>query len=156
MMTDEQFDIYVDQAYDELMKKQDLLTKNHDLGKHKDFWFDQTTGILQFKDQSGKVEVEVMATPIGSFSTKSNTWQWAWANESFLKPLRSKAENLKQLVELTGFDVFQAPIIKADERMAWELAAMSVKQLNALGCYRAPNSNNAFIFLAIEQFATSR
>ena len=155
MMTDEQFDAFVEQAVAALEKKQDGLTKDYGLGKHKSFWFDQTSSLLQFKGDAGNSEVEVVVTPIGSFSTKSNTWQWAWANQSFVEPLRIKAEDLKQLGELTGFDIFQKPTFKADEQMAWELAAMSVHQLNALGCYRAP-TDNAFLFLAIEKFIKSR
>lgn len=149
-MTDEQFDAFVAQTYNEMQKKQDKLIREQGLGTYKSFWFNQLTSTLQFKDEADIIKVEALVTPIGTFSHKSNTWQWVWANPSFVEPLRLKAERLKQLKELTGFDIFEMPMISADEQMAWELTAMSVQLLDALGCYRAP-SNMTSLFVAIHQ-----
>jgi hypothetical protein len=150
MMTDKQFDAFVAQAVRALEQKQDLLTDTYGLGKYEEFWFDQSTGVLQFKDATGCVQSEATVTPIGSYSQKSRTWQWAWANDSLAEMLRKKAEELKLLYDLTGFEVFQTSVFKADEQMAWELAAMAVHQLGSLGCYRIP-TGRLHVFLSIDQ-----
>jgi hypothetical protein len=156
-MTDDEFDAFVQQATEQLRAKQEQLTKGYGLGTYPDFWFDQEKGTLQFKDSCGHVGVEATIIPIGSFSTKSLTWQWAWANESVVGRLREKAESMKGLYELTGMNVFQTPVIEADEPMAWELAAMSVRYLESVGVYRMPTGGGKLmIFLAIESIASPK
>lgn len=149
MMTDDEFDTFVEQAVEQLQRKQDQLTESNRLGTYPDFWFQQETGTLQFKESDGTVALEATIIPIGSFSTRSMTWQWSWANQSVIGPLREKAESLKGLFDLTGINIFQTPTFEADEEMAWELAAMSVRYLESLGCYRMP-MDHLMVFVAIE------
>jgi hypothetical protein len=92
------------------------MTKAYGLGHFKDFWFDQPSGKLQFKDANGVVRVEAEVTPIGSFSKKSSAWQWGWANKSLVESLRLKAEKLKDLADLTGIESFKLPAGKPTKR----------------------------------------
>jgi len=151
MMTDEEFDTFVEQAIDQLQRKQDKLIESNRLETYPDYWFQQDTGTLQFKKADGTVGVEASIIPIGSFSTRSQTWQWAWANQSIIAPLREKAKSLKGLLDLTGMDVFQKPTVEADEDMAVDLAAMSVLYLESLGSYRIPMpEHQLLVFVAVE------
>jgi hypothetical protein len=149
MMTDEDFDDFVEHATDELERKQDFLTASHGLGQYESLWFDGMTGTLQFKDADAHVRVEASVTPIGSFSEKSGTWQWAWANRSVVESLRQKSEKLKELHDITGMDVFMTPTFEADEKTAWEIAAMAVSHLACMGCYRIP-TEHLYVFLGID------
>lgn len=63
-------------------------------------------------------------------------------------PLRDQASQLRVLAQLTGMPIFDAPGFTAQPEIAGELAAMSVKHLGALGCYRAPGAS-ADVYLAI-------
>ena len=45
-------------------------------------------------------------------------------------------------------EVFRLESFDADENMAWELAAMAVAQLGAVGCYRG-SAAHLWVFLAI-------
>jgi hypothetical protein len=151
-MTDDEFDAFVAESVEELERKQDKLQNEFGLGTHADFLFDQATGTLEFKDASGAVRVRADVTPIGSFSERSETWQWAWANESLLPALRERAQECRALETATGFAVFGQAVLKAAPDMPWELAAMAVRQLDALGCYRPPSSGGV-LFLAIHEIA---
>jgi hypothetical protein len=151
-MTDEEFDAFVAESVEALEKKQEKLQEEFGLGSHADYLFDQATGTLEFKGSSGVVQVRAQVVPIGSFSERSETWQWAWANESLLPELRGQAEQCRGLETATGFGVFGQPVVKADPEMPWELAAMAVRQLDAHGCYRAPISAGA-LFLAIRDIS---
>ena len=71
MMTDEEFDTFVEQATEQLRRKQDQLTESNRLGTYPDFWFQHETGTLQFKEADGTVALEATIIPIGSFSTRS-------------------------------------------------------------------------------------
>ena len=150
-MTDEEFGAFLSSATEELSKKQDLLTEQYGLGTWSRWWFDQTTEKLQFFDKADNLKVEADVLEMGSYSPKSHTWKWAWGNSTVLPALRKKAEPLKELEDSTGFEIFgyEHAFEIEDEVMAWELAAISVKHLSALGCYRAPSDGGPINFLAI-------
>jgi hypothetical protein len=149
-MTDEEFETFLSSAYEELRHKQDLLMNQYGFGTRKRWWFDQTTEKLQLFDDADNLVIEADVLQIGTYSPKSNTWKWAWGNKSLLPGLRKKAEPLKELEDITGFEIFgcEDPFDIQGEAMAWELVAFSVRHLAALGCYRAP-SDGPTIFLAI-------
>jgi hypothetical protein len=150
-MSDEEFEDFLSTAVEELKQKQNYLKDQYGLGTGGRWWFDQTTETLQFFDEADELEVEADVVQIGSYSSKSNTWKWAWGNTSLLPDLRKKAECLKELEDITGLQLFScehAFEIEGEE-MAWELAAISVKHLGALGCYRAPVVDGPHVFLAI-------
>lgn len=63
---------------------------------------------------------------------------WGWANESFTNEIREEGDVLKGLKRLTGYGVFEKQGFECDENMAYEVAAMAVNYLNALGMYKIP------------------
>jgi Family of unknown function (DUF6882) len=152
-MTDQEFEIFLQDANDELKKKQAALSRDYALGEMKRWWFERQTAKLQFIDSHDQLAVEADVIDIGSYSPKSNSWKWAWGNASILPELRQKAEPLKRLQDITGLDLFgNANAFSVnDEAMAWELTAMAVKYIQAMGCYRAPSSSTEgpHTFLAI-------
>lgn len=152
-MTDEEFDTFAQESNDELDGKQNTLMKTFQLSKWEAFFYDTPSGLLQFKDKTDKVRVEAQTSPLGSFSANSDTWQWAWANKSTPPAVRKQAESPKQLYKLTGMDVFKMPTIEIDESMSWELVAMCVKHLDALGVYSMPAGPNGDlqVFVAIRE-----
>ncbi len=140
-MINDNFDRFLRSAMDELKEKQSLLEAEHHLGSHARWSFDQDMGLLEMYDADERKVVEADVIFIGSHAGNANTWRWAWSNESLLPRHREKSAPLKALGDLTGLDLFileQAFSID-DEPMAWELAAICVKFLNALGVYRAPH-----------------
>ncbi len=151
-MTGEEFDNFVNAANEELEEKQDQLGEKHGLGSFARWHFNQETSLLQFFDKKDRLAVEADVIDIGSYSPKSNTWKWAWSNESVLPPLREKSARLKELEGVTGIALFsqEAAFEVEDEAMAWELAAIAVKHLGAIGVYRVPSSSGGpHGFLAI-------
>ena len=151
-MNEEEFEAYLAEASEELRFKQDALTSEFGLGQYSRWWFEQKTAILQFYDDNDVLGLEADIVDIGSYSPKSKTWLWAWANVSVLPELRHESEKLKELRDVTGYELFENHhTFHVDEGMAWELAALAVKHLDAKGCYRAPSSAGGnFSFLAIK------
>lgn len=150
-MSDEEFEAFLSSATEELSKKQDSLKEQYGLGTWSRWWFDQRTETLQFFDEADNLVIEADVVDIGSYSPKSNTWKWAWGNTSLLPGLRKKAEPLKELEDITGFEIFgyEHTFEIEDEVMAWEFVAISVKHLRAIGCYKAPSADGPTLFLAI-------
>jgi hypothetical protein len=151
-MDDREFQNFLDTSQRELRLKQDALEKWWRVGLHSRWFLDQSTHSLQFFDHSDRLSVQADVIEIGSFATGPSTWKWAWANDSVIPSLRKKAEPLRELVDITGFELFgQTSAFKIEgEEMAWELTAISVRHLGAKGCYRAPSSSSPLhTFLAV-------
>lgn len=146
-MTDNEFEKFLDICYGELENKQELLFSQYNLGEYDEYWYDQATESIQFKE-AGKVRLVFTIVPIGSWSGKSNTWMWAWANQSITDELRSQSAKIKDLANYTGYDIFVQEGFNADEVMAHELTSMAVHYLNALGMYIVP-SDTLKSFLAL-------
>jgi hypothetical protein len=148
-MTDAEFDSFVAESMEALERKHVELSERFGLGSWARWDYDLNTERLRFSDVNGRCCVEATAIEVGSFSNKSNTWKWAWANQSIPDKSRAKSVRLRELFDTTGFEIFQLEVFEADEQMAWELAAMAVAHLSALGCYQGP-SGHLHVFLAIE------
>jgi len=151
-MTEQEFNHFLTSALDELWEKQEKLESEHGFGTFSRWFYDQATEMLELFDENDKKVVIAEVINIGSFASNSNTWKWAWSNESVLPNLRKKSETLKTLGAITGLGLFtdESAIAIENEDMAWEIAAMSVRQLGAKGIYRAPSSSKLLSsFLAL-------
>jgi hypothetical protein len=152
-MTDDEFYAFLETARAELEQKQAALTREYGFGSFSRFWHDQEQERLRFFDAADNLALEVSVIYLGSYVEQAHTWQWAWANKSMLPHVRQQAAPIRALHELTGVEIFdEEDVIEIDdEAMAWELAAMAIKHLGALGGYRAPSSRNAGLktFMAI-------
>lgn len=149
-MTDEQFDEFVNNCYEELEVKQNKMAEFYNIGSYQNYWFDQVTRTLQFKNNE-KVELEFDIICIGTWAQKKNTWMWCWVNESFTDECRKDAEPVKKLKKITGFDIFASEGFDCNEEMAFELTAIGVKHLDALGMYRIPGEkSHLYVALMIE------
>lgn len=149
-MTNEQFSLFLSSAMDDLWKKQNRLKDEYGFGSFSRWLFDQDDEQLDLFDANNDQVLSAKVIIIGSYTTDRKTWKWGWSNESLLQNLRDKAESLKALKDITGISIFDSdehfPL--ENEQMAWELAAMSIRQLDALGVYKAAYEQLS-VFMAI-------
>ena len=54
---------------------------------------------------------------IGSWSGKSNSWMWSWANESVADYARIKSNRLKDLQKITGDEIFINSLLNAIKKL---------------------------------------
>jgi len=157
-MTDDDFEIFLATATDELKSKQEILTKTYGFGTHKRWMFENDDKAkLQFFNTEDQLVIAADIIDIGSYSPSANTWKWAWAYESINPSLKQQSLRIKELEDFTNLTIFgEDKAVAADEYLAWELAAMAVKHLGALGCYRAfssaRNVNMFFAIMAVHRF----
>lgn len=149
-MTEAEFEDFLQQCTDELRGKQARLEAEYGLGKMGRWKLDHHEGVLDFFDAQGSHRLRFPVVPLGTWASVPETWKWGWANSHIEAPLRDKAAVLKELAAITDYELFaDAEPVAADEGMAWELAAVAVHHLQAIGCYRAPN-RETFLFLALQ------
>lgn len=151
-MTDQEFETFLDTSVAALRQKQGALEPDFGFGTHARWHFDQAAGTLALFDVSDRKLLEADVVDLGSYAVNSGSWMWAWANESVSPSLRDRAAALKELADLTGVALFAsiAPFKLDSESMAWDIAAMCVRHLGALGVYKAASpSGTMATFLAI-------
>lgn len=134
-MSEDPFDVLIETAMAELMSKQESLQQQYGLGGMARWWLDQDPGSLSFLDELDGEIVRALIINIGSFAPNRSSWKWAWSNPAVPDPLRQRALPLKELQAITGFELFgeKEAFSVEDEAMAWELAALAVQHLNAVG-----------------------
>lgn len=151
-MNELQFEEFLSSAVEALQAKNDLLRQQHGIGSFARWDHNGEVGELTFSNPDDADNLVVRTTEIGSYSLKTETWLWAWANESFADAERAKAAKLKKLFDKTGMRIFTDPHFDCDEYLAWELAAVSVQYLEGTGCYRGP-AEHLWIFWSIDSLA---
>ncbi len=147
-MTEKELEIFLNECYNEFEEKQQTLLEQYGISQFEEYWYDQQTSILQFKD-AGRVQLEFKIIFIGTWAPQQATWLWAWGNASMMDHVQQESAKLKELAEITGFDEFIEPLLEdTDEIMAYEAAAMAVHHLKALGMYKVPG-DTSHLFLAL-------
>ncbi|WP_328719531.1 hypothetical protein OHT52_08570 [Streptomyces sp. NBC_00247] len=106
-----------------------------------DRWdLDQTTGTITwtFPDKTATAPAQIL----GSFSSTSNSWLWAWANPSILPGMSRDARGFQDWAEANGHPGLAQPKIEADATVAATLAALAVRVTEATGYYRSQGSSS--------------
>lgn len=116
-------------------------------GEHERWDWYQETAKLIFSHK-GKPQVEADIHFSGTYSTKSETWMWAWANESLDERVKSSSRQVKEIGEDLGLKQLVAGRYSATEVDGWEMTSVLAKHLNAIGVYRT-QSDNGFIYMVV-------
>lgn len=146
-MIDEEFGGLLNFCYAELDAKQDYLINEYQLGSYDDFFYDQERKVLQFINGNQEL-LEFYVLFIGTWSENCNTWMWAWENSNMTIDVRKEASVIKGLAETTGFNIFDTPSFECNEGDAYDITALAVHHLEAMGMYRVPEEDG-HLFLAI-------
>ncbi|ANI87944.1 hypothetical protein A9P82_00590 [Arachidicoccus ginsenosidimutans] len=133
-------------SYEYLYAQQDLCEDKYLLGKHERYYYDQDTGLITFSNND-KPCIAFKFENVGSVSYISDTWLWAWANDSCLKNVTTEILTVKELGQLNNFDKLYTDKWEADIYDGWEMTAISAYALKSIGVYRVPNDEeNIFHF----------
>ena len=135
-MNESQFEDFLADAVEAVNAKNHLLRQGFGIGHFARWDYDGRRGELTFSNPGDAEVVVAETTSLGTYSLETETWLWAWANNSLPERVRERAEPLKRLSDRTGMRIFADPHSGCDEYLAWELAAASVQHVDGLGCYR--------------------
>ena len=116
-------------------------------GEHERWDWHQETATLIFS-HNGKPQVEANIQFSGTYSTQSETWMWAWANESLDEKVKSSSRDIRAMGEELGLKQLVAGRYAATEVDGWEMTSVLAKHLNAIGVYRTP-SDTGFTYMVV-------
>src|SRR5262249_7944289 len=127
-MADDDFAVFVNSAVWELDQKEKSLEEKYKFDLSARWTFEPDPPTLKFFDKNDKLHLTCDVVEIGSYSPSTQSWRWGWSNESITPKMREQGLPLKQLQQITGKDYFGFEgVFSADEIMAWQLAAISVR-----------------------------
>ena len=113
--------------------------------------YDRETRTIRFFGDPVETAVIADVTIAGSFSTRTNTWLWAWANETYLDSERAKVAPLRVFGEVRGIEKFQSAQWAAEEVDGWKVTQIAADLLGAAAIYRAP-MDHLLIFMLLNNF----
>lgn len=138
------------EAVHQLMAKQDQLKANYGMSSYPRFDYDVEAGTLTFSENT---QVRVCADIQVVGTTGSKDWLWGFANDHWPDRVVADMEAVWQfgldneIEELTTRYVEDVDL----NQLGWELTAVAVRILDAVGAYRPPSSDKpGALFLLIK------
>jgi hypothetical protein len=108
--------------------------------------FDDKAGTLTFSDPS-RPSIVADVRLVGSYSTKSNTFQWAWQTFDECAPEAHEIARLRIFGEVRGVAKLTTATLKCDEAEGWEMASLAGYVLGTEAMYRAPFHHQRWFML---------
>lgn len=149
-MDTEDYNSFAQKCVDDLKILQNKFQEKYSLDWYENWFYNQNTGLLKFS--SNEVELNFKYFEVGSFSEKSNTWMWSWANEDNLDHIKQPTKLIKEFGHSANFSKLTDRHFQSDEFEAWEFTAIAAKLTNSIGVYRPVNQDQLQIFLVITEF----
>ena len=150
---DDAYNNLLNECVIEVSGKNQKLAHEYGLGSFERWDINQEIGELVFSD-NGVSRLVCSVTMLGSFSDKSETWMWGWANPSLLEPLTRDTNALRVYGADNGIEDLTVEKTSATEDEAWALSALACRVLDGLGLYRGP-TGNGFVVMMIKSINQS-
>jgi hypothetical protein len=111
------------------------------LGAARRWELDQTNGLLHwfFPDRTATAPAQI----VGTWLPASQSWLWAWANNSIPPELARDSRAVRDWAEENGHPSLTVPKIEADKEKAATMAALAVRISGATGFYRGAGESDA-------------
>jgi hypothetical protein len=104
-----------------------------------DRWdLDQRTGLITwtFRDKTATAPAQIL----GSFNAATESWLWAWANDSILPDMSRDARTVRDWGQAHGHRALIEPKVHGDASTAGALVALAVRITRATGYYKGGDS----------------
>jgi hypothetical protein len=108
--------------------------------------FDDKASTLTFSDPT-RPSIIADVRLVGSFSTKTNTFQWAWQTFDECAAEAHDIARLRVFGEVRGLSKLTTANWKCDEAEGWELASLAGYVLGTEAVYRAPFDHQRWFML---------
>jgi hypothetical protein len=122
------------------------------IGDRGEWYFDVDARTLALSDP-GEAPVLADVRLVGSYSTRSSTFQWSWALYDEQHPLIAGIADLRTFGEVRGLTRLTETWWKAEQVDAWEMTSLAGYLLGFEGVYRAPyEEDDLYWFMLLDRF----
>ncbi|MES2278491.1 MAG: hypothetical protein V4592_20840 [Bacteroidota bacterium] len=146
MESSEKFESYANDCLQELMPLQEEFMRIYDIDSYEEWYYDHGVGAFHFKSHDGR-NLYFKYIDVGSFSTKANTWNWSWDNNSTPRHVKKGLEKVQAFGEANHFNELTQGLFEGDEYTGWAMNAVAAKLLSAIGMYRIPQEHLFIYFI---------
>jgi hypothetical protein len=128
-------DRFLAQATAEFNKKQAAMERDWKVDSHKQWGFDQTTGVLKLEFADG-AELHADGQILGSYSAGDGSWEWAWHNPNSLRAISRDSRKVREAGKKYDIAYLQAGVLPVpnQEYVAY-LCAIGLKATGSIGIY---------------------
>ena len=146
-----EFEDFVGQATAYLVACNEKAQRHFGIGNYPRYEYDLHRGEIWWsEDEVPKVRGKLIV--VGTLSTKSDTWLWAWANPHFADIPLGPIDQVRDFGAAEGIAKLSEEKWAAEDVDGWEMTAVSARLLEAQGGYRSPNKLGA-LFLLFNELA---
>ncbi|MCG8315482.1 MAG: hypothetical protein MI976_19920 [Pseudomonadales bacterium] len=136
-------------SFEYLQKVQESFMETYKVGEHERWDWYQETGKLIFSHE-GEPVVECDIDFVGTISTQSNTWMWAWANDSLTDIIKNKSRCVREIGDENNYLKLACALWLANEVDGWEMTSIMAQATNAIGAYRTPDEHG-FAYMVVSR-----
>ena len=130
----ESFDSFLTKTMERLAIEQEHFKIKYSIDNYDHCDYHQPSGIFTFSNDIDKLFFAYQV--IGTFSTKSNTWLWSWANNNTYPNVRIDSEKIKIFGLENNYEKLTKSKWDAEEVDGWEMLSIANWLLRPLGVYR--------------------
>jgi hypothetical protein len=154
MQQPDTFENLIHEGHEYLTRCQQSLEEEYRINRWPSYDWSQNTGQLIFSEDNVR-KVIASIEFVGSISTKTDTWLWAWGNDSLDQERTRLIRRVRTYGETHGIQPLVTASWHAHEADGWEMTSIAAYLLDAKGAYRTPQDNGfTFMILTNVQWAT--
>jgi len=121
--------------------------RKYGLGTYSRYQIDLSTATIRFLDDTAAERIRADIQAAGSWSPESETWLWAWDNDSIPEGAKARLAHVREFGEKHDFEPLMGSFDRCDEGGAWSMASVAADLLNAECVYRAPGPKSRLFLL---------
>lgn len=152
MRATRQYRDLVTRAHAYATARQDVLRDEFRLNAWPRWDWDQDERRIVFSDE-GVPKLVADIQFVGTISTETNTWLWAWDNPHIDPELCRAILEVRQFGETHDIAQLTTPKWAADDVDGWEMTSISAYVLQAKGVYRTPRDGGGFTYMIFTSIA---
>ena len=140
---------FIGNATEVFNEEQDRFRLHFQLDDYTNWFYDQATELLTLSSED--TEINFKYIPVGTYSTTSETWMWAWHNSSSIEKSKDQTFRIKAFGAEKGYNKLIEGCFKSDEYAGWEFIAIAHQILGGIGGYRVESENLEIYMLMMEK-----
>jgi len=139
---------YLTHAFEQFTQAHDQWMLTHRVNDWENWNYDSDAGLLIFSTNAKKIYFRYV--PVGTYSSKTNTWLWSWNNLHSVHPQKKLTHAVRAFGERHGYPRLSEGHF-TDEESGWDYTAIAYDRLGGIGGYRVRNEHLLSYMLVIEQ-----
>ena len=145
-----ELDRFIDDAKSLTKTRNAQAAREFGLGGHARYQLDLATRTLTFFDASDAPAVTARIVPVGSLAGAAQSWLWSWENGSIPQQASKAMQAIRSFGKKHNIAALERTFSPCDDALAWALAAISLKLLDAQATYRIDQAKTQLFLLLFD------